>query len=714
MSHHRVAPVLAGIALTCLATLTAAQVPAAVANSTAHAAVAAPAQTRHLLPVPASVQWGEGRLRIDSTFSIAVRGYRDARLTGAVYRMVRRLESRVGSSLTHQPAGAAPRGPAGEPDRSLAADAAHAALVVEAQGPGQAVQTETEDESYALDVSPAQAVLRAPTVVGVIRGLETFLQLVEGDRSGFSLPVVSIQDRPRFPWRGILIDVSRHFEPVAVVERNLDAMAAVKLNVLHWHLSDDQGFRVESRRFPKLQEQASDGLFYTQAEIRAVVAYARDRGIRVVPEFDVPGHSTSWLVAYPEYASAPGPFAIEREFGVFDPTFDPTNERVYQFLDRFVGEMAALFPDPYWHVGGDENSGVEWSANPRIQAFKRARGFATNEALQTYFNQRLLPILAKHGKRMVGWDEILEPGLPTTSVIQSWRGRATLDSAAHRGYTAILSSGWYLDHQRTAEYHYAVDPLPANSTLSPEEAARILGGEACMWAEHVGPETIDSRIWPRAAAIAERLWSPREVIDVGDLYRRLPVVSARLEESGVQHASHTDRMLRRLAGSADVAPLAELLRYAQPAYFGERSQLQRTTQLTPLTHLVDAARPDPFTRWRIGALVDSLLADPRHAAGRGELRAIFDAWGRLLPQLQAAADSSPLAGEAFPAADVLAALGAAGVDALTFLGDGAVPPDGWLARVTPTLDRADRPLGLLRLPFASALRRLIVAAGQPH
>jgi len=708
---------LALLALTGAATTMSAQNPPASASSTVQAAAAAPGQTRHLMPVPASVQWGEGRVRLDSTFSVAVRGYRDARLTGAVYRMVRRLESRVGITLTHQPAGTAPRGQTVAPERSpaaliLAADPAGATLVVEAQGPGQAVQTETEDESYSLDVSATRAVLRAPTVVGVIRGLETFLQLVEGDRAGFYLPVVQIQDRPRFQWRGILIDVGRHFEPVEVIERNLDAMAAVKLNVLHWHLSEDQGFRVESRRFPKLQELASDGLFYTQAEIRAVVAYARDRGIRVVPEFDVPGHSTAWFVAYPEYASAPGPFAIARSFGVFDPTFDPTNERVYRFLDRFIGEMAALFPDPYWHVGGDENSGVEWNANPRVQAFKRSHGFATNEALQTYFNQRLLPLLSKHGKRMVGWDEILEPGLPTTSVIQSWRGRATLDTAAHRGYAAILSSGYYLDHQRSAEYHYAVDPHPANSTLSPEEAARILGGEACMWGEHVGPETIDSRIWPRAAAIAERLWSPREVTDVADMYRRLAAVSADLEDVGVTHVSHTDRMLRRLAGSVDIAPLEEFLDYAQPVYVGERSQLQQTTQLLPLTHLVDAAVPDPLSRWRIAALVDAFLADPRHSAGRSQLAATFEEWGRLLPQLQAAADSSPLVAEAFPAADVLAALGTAGVDALAFLGDGLQPPDGWLARVTPLLDRADRPLGLLRLPLAPALRRLIVAAGQ--
>jgi hexosaminidase len=699
-------------ALTGAASPATAQNPPAVVSASVRVAIAAPAPTHHLMPVPASVQWGEGRLRLDSTFAVAVHGFRDARLTGAVYRMIRRLEGRLGAALTSpRTLPLPPRGLAGP---HLADDASRSALVVEVQGPGQAVQTEAEDESYTLEVTQWRAVLRSPTVMGVIRGLETFLQLVEGDRSGFYLPVVQIQDRPRFPWRGILIDVGRHFEPVEVIERNLDAMAVVKLNVLHWHLSDDQGFRVESRRFPKLQDLASDGLYYTQAEVRAVVAYARERGIRVVPEFDVPGHSTSWLVAYPEYASAPGPFQLVREFGVFDPTFDPTNERVYRFLDRFIGEMAALFPDPYWHVGGDENSGVEWNANPRIQAFKAARGFAGNEALQTYFNQRLLPLLAKHGKRMVGWDEILEPGLPTTSVIQSWRGRATLDTAAYRGYAAILSSGYYLDHQRTAEYHYAVDPLPANSTLDPEDAARILGGEACMWAEHVGPETIDSRIWPRAAAIAERLWSPREVTDVGDMYRRLAVVSAELEQVGVTHASHTDRMLRRIGGSVDIAPLAEFLEYAQPAYFGERSQLQQTTQLTPLTHLVDAARPDPLSRWRIGALVDSVLADPRHEAGRPQLTAMFEEWGRLLPRLQSAADSSPLAAEAFPAAEVLADLGAAGVDALAFLGDGAGPPDGWMARVTLVLDRADRPLGLLRLPFAPALRRLIVAAGQQH
>jgi len=667
-------------------------VPAAPAAAQA----AAPHHTHHLMPVPASLQWGTGRLRIDSTFTVAVRPQGDGRLVRAVARMTRRLEARLGVPLA----------------KDLASDRARATLVVEADGPGQAVQTPAEDESYTLEVGATRAVLRAPTAVGALRGLETLLQLLDGDRAGFYLPTVVIRDAPRFPWRGILIDVGRHFQPIGVILRNLDAMAAVKLNVLHWHLSEDQGFRVESRRFPRLHETGSDGLYYTQDQIREVVAYARDRGIRVVPEFDMPGHSTAWFVGYPEHASAPGPYQVERRFGVFDPTFDPTREETYRFIDRFIGEMAALFPDPYWHVGGDENSGVQWNESSSIQEFKRQRGFATNEALQTYFNQRLLPILQKYRKRMVGWDEILQPGLPTTSVIQSWQGRASLDSAARRGYASILSSGYYLDHLRTAEYHYGVDPLPASSALSAEEAAHVLGGEACMWGEHIGPETIDSRIWPRAAAIAERFWSPREVTDVADMYRRLEAVSRELEEVGVRHESHTDRMLRRLVGGEDIGPLAALLEVAQPVYFGERSQLQRTTQLTPLTRLVDAARPDPFSRFRIGAMVDALLADPLHAAYRDDLARLFSWWRDLAPRIEALAGAAPLAADAAPAAQALGELGAVGLEALAYVGGGVEPPEGWQARVTPLLDRADRPLGLLRLPFAPAMRRLVVVASR--
>ena len=364
------------------------------------------------------------------------------------------------------------------------------------------------------------------------------------------MPAVSIDDSPRFPWRGLMIDAGRHFIPLDVLKRNLDGMAAVKLNVFHWHLSENQGFRIESKKFPKLQEMGSDGLYYTQAEVRDLIAYARERGIRVVPEFDMPGHSTAWFVGYPELASGPGPYQIERQWGVFDPAMDPTKEETYKFLDKFIGEMAGLFPDQFFHIGGDEVNGKEWDANPKIQAFKQAHGLKDNDDLQAYFNQRVQKIVAKHGKTMLGWDEILRPDLPKDIVIQSWRGPDSLAQAAKQGYRGLLSSGFYVDLMWSAERHYATEPLSgAAANLTPEEQKRILGGEACMWSEYVSPENIDSRIWPRTAAIAERLWSPQDVRDVNSMYQRMAVTSRWLDGLGLTHNSSYDPMLRRIAGN---------------------------------------------------------------------------------------------------------------------------------------------------------------------
>ena len=323
-----------------------------------------------------------------------------------------------------------------------------------------------EDESYSLEINRNTRTLEREYGMGAMRGMETFSQLVTGDSDGYYFPLVSIQDKPRFPWRGLMIDVGRHFEPVEVIERNIDGLAAVKMNVFHWHLSEDQGFRIESKNYPKLQGMGSGGLYYTQEQVREVVEYAADRGVRVVPEFDMPGHTSSWMVGYPELASAPGPYELEMRWGVFDPTMDPTREETYEFLDGFIGEMAALFPDEYFHIGGDENNGKQWKANPQIQEFMRAHGYRTTAELQTYFNQRVLEIVQKHGKKMVGWDEILTPDLPKDAVVQSWRGYQSLDQAAREGYDAIWSTTYYLDHMGPAEYHYLSDPLPADSNLT--------------------------------------------------------------------------------------------------------------------------------------------------------------------------------------------------------------------------------------------------------
>src|SRR6185295_16801288 len=313
------------------------------------------------------------------------------------------------------------------------------------------------------------AVLKAQTVVGVLRGLETFLQLLDGDRAGYFIPAVSIQDKPRFPWRGLLIDVGRHFEPLDVLKRNLDGMAAVKLNVLHWHLSEDQGFRVECKRYPRLHQMGSDGLYYTQDQVREVIAYARDRGIRVMPEFDMPGHVTSWLVGHPEFGSAPGPYQIERAAGIFRPVFDPTREELYKFLEGFFTEMAQLFPDDYMHIGGDENEGHQWTESPQIQAFMKAKEIKDNHSLQAYFNQRVSRILQKLGKKMIGWEEILHPDLPTDTVIHSWRGPKSLAEAARKGYDGILSAGFYIDLVFPTLQHFAVDPAAPDSNLSEQE-----------------------------------------------------------------------------------------------------------------------------------------------------------------------------------------------------------------------------------------------------
>ncbi len=646
--------------------------------------------TPALMPMPSHLELADGQLRLDSTVTASAPGFSDDRLQRGIVRALGHLGERIGQPV----------------DRTVLTSGA-ATLVVRVTGAGEAVQSPDEDESYALEIRDTGALLTAPTVVGALRGLETLKQLVSSDSLGFSLPAVTIRDQPRFRWRGVNIDASRHFMPPEVILRTLDGMAMVKLNVLHWHLSDDQGFRVESHRFPKLQELGSDGQYYTQDQIRNIVAYARDRGIRVVPEFDMPGHSTSWFVGYPQYASAPGPYAIIREFGVFDPAFDPTRDATYQFLEGVIAELAPLFPDRYWHIGGDEVAPTQWNHNPRILRFKREKGFKDNEALQTYFNQRLSEILTRHQKRMVGWDEILHPGLPTTTVVQSWRGTEYLGRAARAGYSGILSAPWYLDHIDPTDQLYLADPLPAGNTLSPAEAERVLGGEACMWAEHVNSQTVDSRIWPRLAAIAERLWSPASVRDVDDMYRRLSLVSVELERAGLTHEAHSDRMMRLLAGRRGVEPLHDLLLVTQPVTFGQRYDVQHTTQRTPLTRLIDAARPDPWIRPRMNRLA-TLAVGTTPAAGpaREELRQLFSSWKPLGARVATLADSIPLARDGEAAASALTPLADLGLQALDYLASGSAPAD-WKTAAKRSLTELAKPKGMLRLAGVDAVMLLV-------
>ncbi len=659
-------------------------------------AVRAPGQF-NLMPVPASLQTQTGRLAITSSFSVTTKNYSDDRLRAGIVRMIKRLAGRTVLTL-----------PA-----DLASDESAATLVVQCDGPGEAIPSLTENESYSLEISDKQARMIAPTVVGALRGLETFLQLLQTDKDGYYLPSVKIQDQPRFPWRGLLIDVGRHYEPVEVLKRNLDAMAAVKLNVFHWHLTEDQGFRVESKKFPKLHAMGSDGLFYTQDQVREIVAYARDRGIRVMPEFDIPGHSTSWLVGYPEFGSAAGPYKIERGAGIFEPALDPTREQTYKFLDAFIGEMASLFPDAYLHIGGDENEGKQWDRNPKIQAFMKEKGIKDNHALQAYFNQRLLKILQKHGKKMIGWDEILHPDLPKDAVIQSWRGQAALAEAAKKGYNGILSNGYYIDLIFPAAQHYRADPLPANSPLTAEEAKHVLGGEATMWGEWVSPETIDSRIWPRTAAIAERLWSPRDVTDVDDMYRRLSVISLQLEELGLTHEKNFGMLLRRLAGNENTGTLRTLASVVEPVKEYRRYQMRPQTMLSPLTGLVDAVPPESEPARRFASIVDGFISDaPRFALYRQDINDTLVQWRTAGVALGPIIDRAPALQEARPLANNLSDMAQAGLEAMTYLVAGDAAPTEWRDSQLAKLDEAAKPKAALELVVVSSVRKLVIGAAE--
>jgi hexosaminidase len=662
--------------------------------------VTMPAQDT-LLPQPAAISSRTGPVAITDSFFVSLSGARNQILNEAARHFLHALEAQTGTSLSRE---------LQLPD---------ATLTVSIDDPAGTLPTLDTDESYTLDTGSGRILLHAATIFGAMHGLQTLQQLVTPDHGGFTVPPVHIEDHPRFPWRGLLLDCSRHFMPLPVILRTLDGMAAVKLNVFHWHLTDDQGFRIESKLFPQLTAQGSDGLFYTQDQVREVIRYATARGIRVVPEFDMPGHVTSWLVSMPELGSEDKPakpYEIERHFGVFNPAFDPTRESTYAVLDQFIGEMAALFPDQYLHLGGDESNGVDWKLNPRIAAFMREHNLKTTEALQTYFSTRLVLLVEKHHKRMIGWDEVLNPNTPRQVVIQSWRGVKSLSVAVQQGNPGILSAPYYLDGMKPASQMYLDDPLP-NSGLTSAQQKLILGGETCMWAEQITGETVDSRIWPRAAALAERFWSPRDVRDVNDLYRRLDVESIRLATLGLNHISGPQAGLRTLAGSAEgAATLGVLTSVLTPVPFFQRYQLQNNTQLTAMDSLVDYTVPDPPLRQRLQPLVEAAVHAPtpsqRHQA-RAELAGIFSTWTEAGPSLATLIAERPQLAPASTRAAQLPRLGELGTRALSYLDSGTKPPTHWLAEQNSLLKSAREPSALTYFAILPTLQTLVEATAKP-
>ena len=408
------------------------------------------------------------------------------------------------------------------------------------------------DESYSIEIAD-QIKIEAGTSWGAIKAISTLYQL---DLTRGLSTQIAILDSPRFAWRGLLIDVARHFIPIIHLKKVLDGMALLKLNVLHLHLSDDQGFRFESLAFPNLASEE----FYRQTELVDLVAYAANRGIRVIPELDVPGHVTSWLVRYPEWGLRKT--GLSTRFGVHRACLDPSSETLYQDLEALFSEVIDVFPDEFFHIGGDEVHPEWWESDEGVQAFSQTKGLDGVPEVQNYFSNRVFEILSRLGKKPIAWDEVLHPEM-SDYVIQNWRGSSTRDRALAEGLDCIVSSGFYLDLFYPADIHYRFDPEADQSDLFALEdrlkedprllhvaaglgwtdqwregtininnsdqfesasIGTVIGGEACLWGELVSSDILFPRLWSRLPAVAERLWSSRSVNDVDDFYDRFCIL----------------------------------------------------------------------------------------------------------------------------------------------------------------------------------------------
>jgi len=761
-----------------------------------------------IMPLPAEVKMKGRAVPADMGFSVVFTDYSDPVLVRAVSRFRQRM-ARVTKAKVEE----------------------NHAIRLEIQCGGEPFSPDPmeNNEEYSLRFKSNRVILKASGAAGVLCGLETLSQLPVKESGHYIWPGYRIEDEPRYAWRGLMIDVCRHWIPKKVILRNLNAMAALKLNVLHLHLTEYQGFRMESKLFPKLQEMGSGGNYYSQDDMREIIRYAADRGITIVPEFDMPGHSTSWFVGYPELASAPGPYVCDTIFGVLHPVMDPTEDSVYRFLDQFLGEMAGLFPGKYLHIGGDEVEPTQWDNNPDIQSFMKENDIEDSHGLQAYFNHRINEIVERHGKVMVGWDEILHPDLTSDVVVQSWRSQKSLFEAVQKGGRAILSAGWYLDHKLPAAKHYQVDPeilpgavdieadsvhwqtwqlqlkmksgagdLPATLALfgepenmrgfmqlmgatigfktaefdgkelkfsmdtdygkadfigtlqndsltgrmsvaimgldvtgtkiggpeiagtepvaferirplNDDEKQRILGGEACMWSELVDARTIDSRIWPRMAAVAEKLWSPAELTsDVNDMYRRLPFVSEELTERGLTHDTDYPVFVAEIGGPDYAGPLNVLTDQLEEVKYYERiGMYENLTVYTPLNRVVDAVRPESLPARHFNQMVRKWTSEPQNSERRLEIISLLEMWAANHEKLQPAFGTHPRIAEVAQLSESLSLLAEAGMEAVDLRMKSEKPTSEQAEKWSQIIDKASEHAGGCQLAVVDGFRSLL-------
>ncbi len=427
-------------------------------------------------------------------------------------------------------------------------------------------------EGYRLEVSPDGIRITAAAGAGLFYGLQTLRQLFPppgSEPGGWAIPALAIEDVPRFPWRGLHLDVGRHFFPPEFIKRYIDLMAQWKLNTFHWHLTEDQGWRLQIRKYPRLTSVGSRrretvlgrnlnpyvgdstpyGGFYTQDQVREIVDYAADRYVTIVPEIEMPGHSLAALAAYPRLACTPGPFEVGTTWGVFEDIYCPS-EATFTFLENVLTEVMELFPSTFIHIGGDEAPKARWKRSPLAQRIIRREGLKDEHELQSWFIHRIDRFLTAHGRRLVGWDEILEGGLAPGATVMSWRGVAGGIAAAREGHDVVMTptSHLYFDYYQSTpdseplanggvlplEKTYGFEPVP--DSLTAEEAGHVLGAQGNVWTEYIPtPAQAEYMAWPRALALAEVVWSPKERRDWNDFRSRLPVSLRLLEAQGVNY-----------------------------------------------------------------------------------------------------------------------------------------------------------------------------------
>jgi len=588
---------------------------------------------------------------------------------------------------------------------------------------GSVVPGIEEDEHYWLVVDDAGVYLDAATEWGVLRGLVTFVQLVRQDGS---IPHAAVDDGPRFCWRGLLLDPARHPLSVDSLIRTLDGMALCKLNVLHLHLSDDQGFRFPVEAYPRLASAEA----YTTAELERIVAHAADLGIRVVPEIDMPGHVTSWLTAYPKWGVRQ--VSATDRFGVHPGCLDPSSEEVYRAVDTILEALTAVFPDPCIHIGGDEVSPGWWSEDPAVLEMMHRESLTDVRQVQGYFNRRVAALVAARGRQTVAWDEVLESELPDSWIVQAWRGSTSRDRAADRGNRVIMSAPYYLDLNFPVDLHCRFDPAgPQSDLLAAEDqmlvdprfahvaegirwtrmwregaverdppGSEVLGGEACLWGELVNSDVLDVRLWTRLPALAERFWSAPSKLDLTDLYRRLDVyldqlhplrgrdleawTTERLEGLGIERGwQELARMLEpvkwygRLLGAEALAARIRGEEMPQSRPYGVRSRLDS---------VADFLDPESRPARGVAALCGRVAGGDEDAAQ--QLRILATRWQAL----GRVANDAPAGLQ--PLAERLAGLGDA---VLSRLDEGsAIPLD--------QLDEIGRPVGELMIALPAGLR----------